>query len=80
MQLIRKEAGTNLPFIYLPPIEKVPEGATMEQRTKMFEDYKKNMQAFNPAHFNEDGTMKSFWQWFCNTKSKKLIENNKKLK
>ena len=49
-------------FVYIPEIKKVPEGATKEERIKMFNEYKEDLIRCNPNSFNEDGTVRTFWQ------------------
>ena len=47
-------------YIYLPKLKKVPEGATKEERLRMFEECKKELVSCNPNYFNENGTQKTF--------------------
>ena len=49
-------------FVYIPEIKKVPEGATKEERIKMFNEYKEDLIRCNPNSFNEDGTVRTFWK------------------
>jgi len=49
-------------FVYIPEIKKVPEGATKEERIKMFNEYKEDLIRCNPNFFNEDGTVRTFWK------------------
>ena len=48
--------------IIIPDLIPVPKGATMEDRTKLYEKYKAKLIELNPHKFNPDGTLKSVWQ------------------
>lgn len=48
--------------VIIPPMPPVPEGATQELRDQMREEYKAELMALNPGHFNPDGSLKSPWQ------------------
>jgi len=45
--------------VIIPEMQKVPEGATQEDRQKMYDDYCAEMASLNPRHFNPDGSQKS---------------------
>ena len=47
---------------YIPPHKPIPDGATKEERRKMYEEYKALLIRSNPHLMNPDGTFKSFWQ------------------
>ena len=63
-------------YIYLPKVKEVPEGATIEERKRMFEEYKQELIKYNPNSFNADGSVKTFWQvlksTFINVSPKQL--------
>lgn len=46
----------------IPKMKKIPEGATKEDRQRMFQEYRAELIKYNPSHFNPDGSVKSFWQ------------------
>lgn len=50
--------------VYIPNMRKIAEGATNEEREKMFEEYKKELIKLNPSKFNSDGSVKTLWQSF----------------
>ena len=49
----------------LPEIKRIPEGATKEDRIKMFNDYKKLLAALNPGHFHANGEHKKWWRFWA---------------
>ncbi len=51
-----------MPRVYFPPRVPIPEGATEEDRRRMFNEYKAELVRLNPGHFNADGTQKTLWQ------------------
>jgi len=53
-------------YLHIPTLKPIPEGATEEDRLRMFEEYKSELIKFNPRHFNADGTVKTLWQSFMN--------------
>jgi hypothetical protein len=53
-----------MPRVILPEMTRVPEGASREVRDRMYEEYKAELMALNPGHFNSDGSLKGPWQMF----------------
>jgi hypothetical protein len=53
-----------MPKLNIPPLKRVPEGATQTQRVKMYEDYTADLIRMNPGQFNSDGSVKTAWQKF----------------
>lgn len=49
-------------YIYLPPIKPVPEGASMEERKRMYEEAKAELIRFNPDYFTKDGKLKAWYE------------------
>jgi len=49
--------------VYTPPLKPIPDGATKEDRQRMFDEHKADLIRLNPNHFNADGTQKTMWQW-----------------
>ena len=52
-----------MPKTILPPMRPIPEGATKEDRHRMFDEYKAELIKLNPSHFNADGSQKTVMQW-----------------
>jgi hypothetical protein len=50
----------------IPPLKKIPNDATAEQRKKIFEKYCFELRSLNPHLLNFDESRKSFWQWLYN--------------
>lgn len=50
--------------VILPQMRPIPDGATRDDRVRMYEEYRLNMARLNPHLMNPDGTNKSFWQRF----------------
>lgn len=48
--------------VNLPKMRPVPEGATDEDRRRMYNEYKAELIKLNPNSFNDDGTVKTVWQ------------------
>lgn len=64
-----------MPKLNIPPLKRVPDGATQTYRAKMYDDYKADLMRMNPGAFNHDGSVKTAWQ-----KIKELFEPNAKLR
>ncbi len=52
---------------YMPPMKPIPEGATKEDRKKLYDEYMQELRELNPHCFNEDGSVKSAWQTFMDS-------------
>ena len=48
--------------VYIPKMKPVPDGASDEDRQRMFDEYKADLARLNPGLFNADGTQKTLWQ------------------
>lgn len=47
--------------LIIPKMKQIPEGATLEERGIMFEEYREELIRLNPQAFNRDGSVKSIW-------------------
>jgi hypothetical protein len=50
--------------IYTPDVVPVPEGATKEDRLRMYEEYRKELFRLNPHLCNPDGSRRTIFQYF----------------
>jgi len=50
---------------FLPPRKPIPEGATEEDRKRMFQEYREELRRLNPHMHNPDGSLKddNVWGW-----------------
>lgn len=48
--------------VYLPPMKRVPEGATQADRDRMYDEYEAEVKRMNPGFFNSDGSLKTLRQ------------------
>lgn len=51
-----------MPRAYIPPMKRVPEGATEQEREMMYKEYRELLVKMNPSYFNADGSLKTIWQ------------------
>lgn len=45
----------------IPKLKPIPEGATREDRERMYQEHIAEIKRRNPRHFNADGTRRSVW-------------------
>lgn len=47
--------------VIIPPMKPIPEGATREDRVRMYDEHVAELRRLNPQHFNADGSLKPMW-------------------
>lgn len=46
-------------ILRIPPMKKIPEGATLEDRERMYDEHIAELKRLNPKRYNADGSLKS---------------------
>lgn len=52
--------------VIIPPLKKIPEGATREDRERMFDEHVSEVKRLNPKHYNngDAGPLSGTKRWF----------------
>jgi hypothetical protein len=48
--------------IDIPQFKPIPPGATLEERTRLYEEWCDELRRRNPIYYNADGSQKKWWQ------------------